>query len=210
MDVLQDLFIRQCDLRCKEIGLVFHLVCSHIRKWLDEGRKAIRVSVDFSRNNLIDTELPEKIISVIDRYEVPHELVEIEFTETTMDVMFSDLKRVVCGLQEAGVWTAVDDFGVGYSSLNLIRDIPWDVLKVDKSLIPEEGDEESIANKMFRHVIALSQDLGLKCVIEGVEKKEQLDIMKKNDCRIAQGYFFDMPLPIRVFEERLDGMNYNV
>ncbi len=186
------------------------LVCSHIRKWLDEGRKAVRVSVNFSRNNLIDAELPEKIISVIDRYEVPHELVEIEFTETTMDVMFSDLKRVVCGLQEAGVWTAVDDFGVGYSSLNLIRDIPWDVLKVDKSLIPEEGDEESIANKMFRHVIALSQDLGLKCVIEGVEKIEQLDILKKNGCRIAQGYFFDMPLPIKVFEERLDGMNYNV
>ncbi len=157
----------------------------------------------------MDIDLLDKIISVIDKYEVPHEYIEIELTETTTDVLFRDLRRVVCGLQEQGIWTAVDDFGVGYSSLNLIREIPWNVLKVDKGFVPKpDEDENSVANIMFRHVIALAHDMGMKCVIEGVESIDQLDILKKSNCYIAQGYFFDRPLPLEEYEERLDRKVY--
>ncbi len=184
-------------------------VCQHIRKWLDEGRNVVRISVNFSRKHLVDVDLLEHIISVVDKYNVPHEYIEIELTETTTDVLFRDLKRVVCGLQEQGIWTAVDDFGIGYSSLNLIRDIPWNVLKVDKSFVPQSIDEEdSISNKMFKHVISLAHDIGLECVIEGVEKIDQLEILRKNNCNIAQGYFFDRPISLEVFESRLDRMIY--
>ena len=184
-------------------------VCRHIRKWLDEGREAVRVSANFSRKHLVDVDLLDHIMQIIDLYNVPHEYIEIELTETTTDVQFRDLKRVVCGLQSKGVWTAVDDFGVGYSSLNLIRDIPWNVLKVDKSFVPKNNDDESsIMNLMFKHVTSLAQDLGLECVVEGVESVDQLDVLRVNNCHIVQGYFFDRPLPLQVFEERLDRKVY--
>ncbi len=184
-------------------------VCQHIRKWLDEGRNVVRVSVNLSRKHLVDVDLLNHIISVIDKYKVPHQYIEIELTETTTDVQFSDLKRVVCGLKEQGIWTAVDDFGVGYSSLNLIREIPWNVLKVDKSLVPRnDEDENNIDNLMFRHVVSLAQDMDLECVIEGVESVDQVGILKKNNCVIAQGYFFDKPLPLEDFEYRLNQKVY--
>ena len=186
-------------------------VCKDIRRWLDEGREVVRVSVNFSRKHLIDVNVLEKIIATIDKNNVPHEYIEIELTETTTDVLFSDLRRVVCGLQEQGIKTAVDDFGVGYSSLNLIRDLPWNVLKIDKSFVPKNiEEEESIQNKMFKHVISLAHDLGLECVIEGVETLDQLEVLRKNNCNIAQGYFFDKPLPLEDYENRLDERFYSM
>lgn len=186
-------------------------VCKDIRRWLDEGKEVVRVSVNFSRKHLIDVNVLEKIIATIDKNNVPHEYIEIELTETTTDVLFSDLRRVVCGLQEQGIWTAVDDFGVGYSSLNLIRDLPWNVLKIDKSFVPTNVEEEnSIQNKMFKHVISLAHDLGLECVIEGVETLDQLEVLRLNKCNIAQGYFFDKPLPLEDYENRLNERFYSM
>ena len=184
-------------------------VCRHIRKWLDEGRDPVRVSVNFSRKHLVDVDLLPHIMEVVDRHQVPHEYIEVELTETTTDVMFRDLKRVVQGLQEQGICTAVDDFGMGYSSLNLIRDIPWNVLKVDKNFVPKDDEEEtSVSNLLFKHVTSLAQDMGMECVIEGVETVSQLDILRRNNCNIAQGYFFDRPLPLSEFEQRLDRKVY--
>jgi EAL domain-containing protein (putative c-di-GMP-specific phosphodiesterase class I) len=185
-------------------------VCSHIRKWLDEGRQVVRVSVNLSRKHLVDVDLLDHIISIIDKHQVPHEYIEVELTETTTDVMFGDLRRVVCGLQAQGVWTAVDDFGAGYSSLNLIREIPWNVLKVDKSIVPTHDRDNNVGNKMFGHVVSLAHDIGLECVVEGVETKEQLEILKQNRCKIVQGYYFDRPLPLPEFEKRLERKTYEV
>ena len=184
-------------------------VCQDIRRWLDEGRYVVRISVNFSRKHLVSVDFLDHIINIVDKYEVPHEYIEVELTETTTDVLFGDLKRVVCGLQEQGIWTAVDDFGVGYSSLNLIRDIPWNVLKIDKSIVPKNVEEnESISNKMFKHVISLAHDIGLECVIEGVETLDQLEVLRENGCNIAQGYFFDRPLKLTDFESRLEQKIY--
>ena len=184
-------------------------VCADIRKWLDEGREVSRVSVNLSRKHLVDVDLLEHIVMTIDKHKVPHEYIEIELTETTTDVMFNDLKRVVTGLQEQGIWTAIDDFGVGYSSLTLLSDIPWKVLKIDRTFVPKGVEEaEDISGKMFRHVVSLAKDLGLEIVVEGVESIDQLDVLKGNSCDVAQGYFFDRPLPQADFEARLDQQIY--
>jgi EAL domain-containing protein (putative c-di-GMP-specific phosphodiesterase class I) len=184
-------------------------VCQHMRRWLDEGRDVVRVSVNLSRKHLVDIGLLDHIIAVIDKYSIPHEYIEIELTETTSDTLFTDLKRVVQGLQERGIWTAIDDFGVGYSSLNLLKDLPWKVLKVDKSFVPKDDEDiDSVSNKMFKHVTSLAYDLGIECVIEGVETVNQLEVLRRNGCEIAQGYFFDRPLPIEDFEERLNQKIY--
>ena len=179
-------------------------VCRDIRRWLDAGIDVVRVSVNFSRKHLVDVDLLEHIMEVLDRNKVPHEYIEVELTETTTDVLFRDLKRIVSGLQEQGVWTAVDDFGMGYSSLNLIREIPWNVLKIDKNFVPKDNEPENrVASLMFKHVTSLAQDMGMECVVEGVETVNQLDVLRSNHCSIAQGYFFDKPLPVEEYEARL-------
>ena len=180
---------------CKLDFYVLDQVCRDLRRWLNEGRQPVRVSVNFSRRHLINLSLTENILEVVDRYQVPHELIEIELTETVTDVEFRDLKRVAGALQEAGVYTSVDDFGIGYSSLNLIREIPWNILKVDKNFLPvnEDADEER-QNIMFRHVVSMAKEIGLICVAEGVETIGQVNILRKCGCDIAQGFFYDKPL----------------
>ena len=184
-------------------------VCENIKAWLDAGNSAVCASVNLSRKHLVDVDLLEHIVSIIDKHGVPHECIEIELTETTTDVQFSDLKNIVCGLHDQGIRTAIDDFGVGYSSLNLIGDLPWTVLKIDKSFVPKNVEEaENTNGKMFRHVVSLAKDLGLEIVVEGVETVDQLEVLKNNGCEVAQGYFFDRPLPQLEFEERLHSGPY--
>lgn len=181
-------------------------VCRDIRRWLDEGREAVKVSVNLSRLHLGDEDLLESILRIIDKYKVPHHFIEIELTETTTDVDYKELKKVVYGLREQDISTSVDDFGVGYSSLNLIREMPWNVLKIDKSFLPtqEEEDKDPSKVKMLRHIITMSQDLGLECIVEGVETAEQVKLLKDCKCYLAQGFYFDRPLPVKEFEQKLE------
>ncbi len=194
---------------CKLDFYVLDHVCRDIRRWMDEGKPVVRISVNLSRRHLIDLDLLDHILSIIDRHRVPHHFIEIELTETTTDVEFKDLKRIVTGLQEAGVYTSVDDFGIGYSSLNLIREIPWNILKVDKNFLPlSEQATQNRQNIMFHHVVNMAKEIGLICVAEGVETGEQVEILRKNGCDIAQGFYYDKPLPVREFERRLDRQYY--
>lgn len=181
-------------------------VCRDIRRWLDEGREAVKVSVNLSRLHLGDEDLLESILRIIDKYKVPHHFIEIELTETTTDVDYKELKKIVYGLREQDISTSVDDFGVGYSSLNLIREMPWNVLKIDKSFLPtqEEEDKDPSKVKMLRHIITMSQDLGLECIVEGVETAEQVKLLKDCKCYLAQGFYFDRPLPVKEFEQKLE------
>lgn len=181
-------------------------VCRDIRRWLDEGREAVKVSVNLSRLHLGDGDLLESILRIIDKYKVPHHFIEIELTETTTDVDYKELKKIVYGLREQDISTSVDDFGVGYSSLNLIREMPWNVLKIDKSFLPtqEEEDKDPSKVKMLRHIITMSQDLGLECIVEGVETAEQVKLLKDCKCYLAQGFYFDRPLPVKEFEQKLE------
>lgn len=183
-------------------------VCRDIRRWLDEGREAVKVSVNLSRLHLGDQDLLETILRIIDKYDVPHHYIEIELTETTTDVDFKELKKIVNGLHEQDISTSVDDFGVGYSSLNLIRELPWNVLKIDKSFLPthEEENQDPSKVKMLRHIITMSQDLGLECIVEGVETAEQVKLLKDCKCYLAQGFYFDRPLPVKEFEQKLESV----
>ena len=179
-------------------------VCRDLRRWLDEGREVVRVSVNISRRHITNMELLGDILEIVDKYSIPHEYIEIELTETT-DVEFTDLRRVVCGLSEAGIFTTIDDFGVGYSSINLIRGIPWNVLKLDKSFLPmKEENEDALNEIMFRYTINMSKEIGLECVAEGVETLRHLAILRENDCEQAQGFLFDKPLPADEFEKRME------
>ena len=196
---------------CKLDFYMLDKVCAHIRKWLNEGRNVVRVSINLSRRHMTNPDLLTTIIDIIESHNVPHQFIEIELTETTTDVEFKDLRRVVDGLHHQNIFTSVDDFGMGYSSLNLIRVVPWNVLKVDKIFLPLDGESRnSTRSVMFKHVMAMAKELGLECIVEGVETPAQLELLRRNDCELAQGYLFDKPLPLEEFEKRLDKRRYPV
>ncbi len=185
-------------------------VCRDMRSWIDEGLPLVKISVNLSRMHLGDDKLAERITAIIDKYDIPHKYIEIELTETTTDVDFRELKKVVSALHNAEISTSVDDFGVGYSSLNLIRDLPWNVLKIDKSFLPEDSDDNKKAKRvMLKYVISMAQELGLECIVEGVESPAQVELLKNCSCFKAQGFLFDKPLPVEVFTKKLrDGGHY--
>lgn len=179
-------------------------VCRDIRKWLDEGRKVVKVSVNLSRCHFGNVNLLNDILNTIDKHNVPHKYIEIELTETTTDVSFKDLKEIVFGLQAHGISTAVDDFGTGYSSLNLMRELPWNIIKIDKSFLEENEDAPEQNRVMLKHIIAMSQEMGITSIVEGVETIEHVKMLKENNCFLAQGFCFDRPLPKSIFENRLE------
>ena len=159
--------------------------------------------MNLSRKHMVNRNLLADLVAIIDRNRVPHQFIEFEFTETTTDVEFSDLRRIVSGLQREGFCTAVDDYGMGYSSLNLIKTIPWDVVKIDRSVLPEGKGDYVKHGSLFKHVVAMGKELGLECLAEGVETENQLQLLKEAGCDIVQGFLFFRPLPVEEFEKKL-------
>ena len=188
---------------CKLDFYMLEQVCRDIRRWMDEGKQIVRVSVNLSRRHLRNQKTLGNILEMIDRYNIPHEYIEIELTETTMDQNFDSIKRLVNGLKDNGIASSVDDFGTGYSSLNMLREAPWDVLKIDRSYLPDTKKYDEKRHSMLRHIISIASDMGFECIVEGVETLEQLKMIKRNGCFMAQGYYFDKPLTVEEFEEKL-------
>ena len=189
---------------CELDFYVLDHVCKSIQNWIRHGVKPVKVSVNFSRRHLSNKNLVNHIVQVLDKYEVPHQYIEIELTETTIDADYEALKRIVSNLRECGIESSVDDFGMGYSSLSLIRDVPFKVLKIDKSFLGDknvEPDERQRA--MMKHVISMANDLGMECIAEGVENMEHVQLLKENKCYMAQGFLFNRPIPQEEFESIL-------
>ena len=189
---------------CKLDFYVLEHVCKSIRGWMEHGVKPVKVSVNFSRRHLSNKNLVQDIVGVLDKYEVPHQFIEVELTETTIDADFAALKQIVYGLRDCGIESSVDDFGMGYSSLSLIRDVPFKVLKIDKSFLGDknvESDERQRA--MMKHVISMANDMGMECIAEGVESMEHVQLLKESKCYMAQGFLFNRPVPQEEFEEIL-------
>lgn len=200
-----DSFIPQLE-RMKEIEeFDFYLlehICKDIRRWLDEKLKVVKTSVNLSRCHKMDDALLKRLVGIIDKYRVPHQYIEFELLESTTEVDYDDLKKLLIGLTLEGITTSVDDFGIGYSSMNLIKSLPFNVIKIDKSFVPK-ADSDYRQYTIFKHLISMARDMGLDCIVEGVETVEQIRLLKENKCFIAQGFFFDKPLPPAEFRRRL-------
>ena len=195
--------LEQSNLICLLDFYMLEHVCQDIRRWLDEGKKVVTVSVNLSRAHMGDMDLLDHILGIIEKYQIPHKYIEIELTETGTDVDFNHLKTLVSGLREQGIATSVDDFGTGYSSINLIRELPWSVIKIDKSFLPGKYEQDEHKRMMIKHLIAMAQDMDRECIVEGVETVEQIKLLKESNCYLAQGYYFDKPLPVHEFEKKL-------
>ncbi|MCR5773563.1 MAG: GGDEF domain-containing phosphodiesterase [Lachnospiraceae bacterium] len=183
-----------------------HYMVSHVardqRAWLDQGYKCIPVSVNISRAHFIETDLAEQISKMVDEAGTPHELIELEVTESAFfddkQAMIETIKK----LKDNGFEVSMDDFGSGYSSLNSLKDMPLDVLKLDAEFFRGEAEAER-KNIVVSEAIRLAKNLNMRTVAEGVEDKDQVDFLAGQGCDMIQGYFYAKPMPKTDFEKRM-------
>lgn len=191
---------------CKLDYYVLENVCAFLKERLEKGLPVVPISVNYSRRHLEEENLVERTLEIIDRYGVDHHLIEIELTESDDFQNYEIMSHIIDRFKENGIGTSIDDFGTGFSSLNMIKQVDLDVIKIDKSFIPLEKDysEKEHDLVMFRSIVKLINELGKKSIAEGVETVEQIDYLREVGCDIVQGYVFDKPLPQEMFEERLE------
>lgn len=176
---------------------VFEKVCQQLRIWLDQGVEPVPISVNLSRRDLYDSDYLVRYKEIQERYEVPSHLLEIEFTETLFFENLDLLKKAIDEVHEAGYLCSIDDFGSGYSSLALLKEIPVDILKLDKTFFDNMSDTRG--EKVIEHVIALAKDLDMATIAEGVETLIQVERLKHMKCDMIQGYVYYKPMCIEDF-----------
>lgn len=175
-------------------------------KWREEGKKLVPISVNVSRAHFARYDLAEHICSIVDSYKVPHEFIELELTESAFFDDKTMLLETVKKLKSFGFKVSMDDFGAGYSSLNSLKELPLDIIKLDAEFFRGADDLER-SNLIVGDTISLAKKLGMQIVAEGIETREQVDFLAKQNCDLIQGFYFAKPLPINEFEERAYGTN---
>lgn len=151
------------------------------------------ISVNFSRKHILEENFAQKLTELVDKYELPHPLIEIEITESAIVCEERSLFSWITSIRNAGFTVAIDDFGSGMSSLNFIKDVPADVLKIDKSLLSHNCEDEK-ERIVLESIFTFAHRLHMKTVAEGVETKEQLAFLRTCDCNKIQGYIFARPM----------------
>ena len=182
---------------------VFEKVCMDIRKWLDEGLEVVPISVNFSKAHLYDQDFVESYSRMLNRYNIPQGCIELEITENLLVDNTNSLVRIISMLNDIGVKISMDDFGSGYSSLNMLKDVPVSCIKLDRIFLMDTMENVK-GKQIIEAIVNLSKKIGITVVAEGVETQEQLEFLKSIDCEIAQGFFFDKPLSLENFKKKLE------
>ncbi len=177
--------------------------CQIIQRWIKEGVQLHPISVNVSRTDLYNPDLLEQIKACVDEYGVPHDLIEFELTESAFVSDNMQLYNLARLLQENQFRVLMDDFGSGYSSLNSLREIPVDVLKIDLKFLPPSQDDTR-GNVILQSIVEMAKRLGLDVIVEGVETTQQAEFLLSIGCRNAQGYYFYRPMPVSEYERCLN------
>lgn len=182
---------------------VFEEVCRFLWGRIREGKSVIPVSVNVSRLQFFNQNFVERYVEIRDRYQIPPELLEIEFTESIAIDNIGLLPQIVEGLRQAGFSCSIDDFGKGYSSLSLLKSLPIDVLKIDRFFFSEGSDPERDM-AVVQGVIELVHKFHIHTVAEGIESLEQVEMLKGIGCDYVQGYVFYRPMPQEEYGRLMD------
>ena len=184
---------------------ILESVCKCIRNWLNEGVKPVVVSVNLSRVHLYNADLVDRLVEITDRYRIPHELIEFELTETVLFEELGQLLNVMMKLKQAGFVLSMDDFGSGYSSLNMLKQLPVDILKLDKAFLDNfDADETGQKEKtIVSHIISMAKALDMEVLAEGVENESQKDFLISANCDMIQGYYYAKPMKLESFDKEL-------
>ena len=187
---------------------VLRCVCRMLRKRLDHGESVVTISCNFSRLHFIKPGFARQFESILEQYQIPKELIEVEITETLVmeEIQEKAAKQTLDDLHANGIRLSIDDFGSGYSSLGVIEKIPASVIKLDRSFLLNQEDRMRQV-KIMKSIVDLASDLGAQIVCEGVETDADVELMREIGACIAQGYRYAKPVPEDEFEMRLTENN---
>lgn len=187
-----------------DIGrFVFDQVCRDMAQWKEKGMKVLPISVNLSRVELYQADIVDYIKSCITDNGIDPEFIQVEVTETVAVYEYEGIREVLLEINELGISISIDDFGSGYSSLACLHKFNVDTLKLDRSfLVNIDLDKKGI--NILRGMIELSRELGLSTVCEGIETREQLDMLRDMRCKYGQGFVFARPMPLADLEIFVD------
>ena len=168
-----------------------------IKSWIDAGLEPLPISVNISRVHLSDDRFVKILDGIVAKYGVPKRYLETEITESVEN---DNSGEMIKKLKESGYTLLMDDFGSGYSSLNMLKNTPFDVIKIDKDFFSEFMLSDR-GKKIISHTISMSKDIGLDLVAEGVETEEQAQFLLDSGCRVAQGFFYSKPVTVDEFNK---------
>ena len=168
--------------------------------WNDCGHPDYKVNVNISVIQLLQPDFVAKVKQVLDRVRINPKNVTLEVTESLAINDMERMKKVLKALKKLGVCVALDDFGTGYSSLNHIREMPIDVIKIDKCFVDNLSEDE-FAGAFIKMVSELAKTIGVAVCVEGVEQRKQLEALKDMQVDMIQGYYYGKPMPVKEFEK---------
>lgn len=193
-------FIAQVDLS------VFQVVCQTIHSWVEQGLPPVRISVNLSRICLNNPDFLSRYEELLKAYQIPAGAIEFELTETLVFEKMNVLTKVIQHIHTLGCTFSLDDFGSGYSSLNMLKEVPVDVLKLDRAFFYTKNEAcGERGEQVVESVVKLARRLGIVTVAEGVERPEQVEFLRGIGCDMVQGFIFSKPLPIPDFEKLVFG-----
>ena len=180
---------------------VLDLACKTIKKWQDEGMEVKPISVNYSRVTLLENDVINKTLDIINKYQIDKSFIQIEITESIGNIEQKIIAELAAKFIEKGISLSLDDFGSEFSSLSTLAIVPFEEVKIDKSII----NELTVNNRskiIVENVISVCKKLNMRTVAEGIETKSQYDEIKRIGCDVGQGYYFSKPIPIEDFESK--------
>ena len=179
---------------------VFEYTCRFIRKCLDENLHIIPISTNFSRHDIFIENFVEQLEEIRKKYDVPVRFLRVEITESVAVKGEENVNNVVAKLHQYGYIVEMDDFGSGYSSLNVLKDVDFDIIKMDMKFLSSQSKRGGI---ILSSIVRMAHWLCLPIIAEGVETTEQVDFLRSIGCEYIQGYLYSQPLPEEQFYELL-------
>lgn len=190
-------FIRKLDFYMLE------QVCEMLRRRRKEGKMCLPISINQSRVLLDSETYTSDVACVLNSYNTPPDLIELELTERIFSDSLSEMAEMMSELKGIGIKWSIDDFGTGYSSLNLLKKLPVDIIKIDKTFL-DETETSEVSRIIIRKTIELIQELDKMVVCEGVETEDQASYLETIHCDVSQGYLYAKPMPMEEFEKLMD------
>ncbi|MGM9970044.1 MAG: EAL domain-containing protein [Anaeroplasma sp.] len=193
----QNGFVTKIDL------FVFEEACKFLREQTDNGLPTIPISTNLSKKHFVNLDFVVNFKEIVEKYNIPHNLINVEITEGLIIENMSLFKDFIKHLHNEGYCCSMDDFGSGYSSFNVIRELDFDDIKIDSKFFRGENGFDGESQTIVEAIIDLCHKLNKKVVAEGIEEKEQVEFLKKCNCDSIQGYFYSKPVPKNEFIEML-------
>lgn len=187
---------------CKLDKYVFHEVCLAQKRFIEKGLKVVPISVNLSRRHLDNPEFINEYKAILDETQIPIECIQLEITESAMFEKQDQFISIIKRLHELGFVILMDDFGTGYSSLMMLKQIPIDVMKLDKTFVDDYNDIRG--EQIIRCVMQMAQKLEIEITAEGVETEEQYVFLRGIGCDTIQGYYFAKPMPEEEYKKRME------